>query len=234
MLNGRYQMLLALLVWPFGHTLAGQYWLDSDHMPIRDRFGDCVRVGAGATGMQPGCDAMDRVILLPDSSGTVGAVEISMGDAVVMLDSPYGAIHASEDGQMGHDHASAMEMKMRFDPLLQHQPPPPVSYTLRFRSGSASELTAESAAVLEQLFASLDQREAPEIRLIGHTDSVGSLLENDQLSKRRARTVAEILRRKGIAPEMIEVTGRGERDLAVATADGIDEPRNRRVEISIR
>ena len=38
----------------------------------------------------------------------------------------------------------------------------------------------------------------------------------------------------GIPPSRIQAAGRGERELLVPTADDVAEPRNRRVEISVR
>jgi outer membrane protein OmpA-like peptidoglycan-associated protein len=40
--------------------------------------------------------------------------------------------------------------------------------------------------------------------------------------------------RRGIAPDRITTAGRGEREPLVPTADEVAEPRNRRVEISVR
>jgi OOP family OmpA-OmpF porin len=39
---------------------------------------------------------------------------------------------------------------------------------------------------------------------------------------------------RGIAPENVRAISRGKRALAIPTADGVAEPRNRRVEILVR
>ncbi len=70
--------------------------------------------------------------------------------------------------------------------------------------------------------------------VIGHTDTVGKAEANDELSLRRARAVGNLLVSKGFPADLITPIGRGERELAVATADEVAEPRNRRVEILIR
>ena len=57
---------------------------------------------------------------------------------------------------------------------------------------------------------------------------------NDTLSLKRAETVRTALIAAGIAAGQIEIAGRGERELAVQTADEIAEERNRRVEILVR
>lgn len=70
--------------------------------------------------------------------------------------------------------------------------------------------------------------------MIGHTDRVGSVQFNDALSLRRAQKIRDDLVQLGVAAEQIQVAGRREREPLVATEDEIAEPRNRRVEISVR
>ncbi|HEV3009509.1 MAG TPA: OmpA family protein, partial [Burkholderiales bacterium] len=66
------------------------------------------------------------------------------------------------------------------------------------------------------------------------TDRVGKDADNDRLSLQRAERVRQSLVAQGIAAERIRASGRGERELVTPTADGVDEPRNRRVEINVR
>ncbi len=213
---------------------AGQYWLSADGVPVRDSAGSCVAQGVDSAKLQPGCDPMNRVILLPDSEGNVGEVIVVSEGNSKTLTTAYGAAYVGTHGQLEDSAASASEVSSRFGQLLQQQPTAPATFTLRFQSGSATELTPDSEAVIQQISANLEGRDAPEIRIVGHTDRVGSLLANDRLSKGRAQTVAEILAVKGIPLNMMEIAGRGEREPEIATDDGVDEPRNRRVEISIR
>jgi outer membrane protein OmpA-like peptidoglycan-associated protein len=70
--------------------------------------------------------------------------------------------------------------------------------------------------------------------VVGHTDSVGTVQDNDALSLRRAQTVSRFLAERGIAVQNIETAGRGERELLVVTKDGVADARNRRVEITVR
>ena len=71
------------------------------------------------------------------------------------------------------------------------------------------------------------------ITATGHTDASGSADYNLELSQRRAEAVASELIRHGVPATDIVTIGRGEEDLLVPTADGVREPRNRRVEIVI-
>ena len=70
--------------------------------------------------------------------------------------------------------------------------------------------------------------------VIGHTDTVGSTDANDKLSQKRAAAVREILVAAGVPAQKIETAGRGERELLVKSDDEVAEPKNRRVEISVR
>ena len=88
--------------------------------------------------------------------------------------------------------------------------------------------------VIKLIKAELAARPAPEIVVTGHTDRVASLAYNDELSLKRAQAVRSALIAAGIDAAQIEVAGRGEREPAVATADEVDEERNRRVEITVR
>ena len=71
------------------------------------------------------------------------------------------------------------------------------------------------------------------VDVYGHTDTVGSTSSNQLLSERRAQAVAGYLIQRGVSSARIRWLGYGETQLKVQTADGVDEPLNRRVEIKI-
>jgi outer membrane protein OmpA-like peptidoglycan-associated protein len=72
------------------------------------------------------------------------------------------------------------------------------------------------------------------IHVVGHTDTTGSDEYNMRLSAARANSVATYLASQGVPSQRIRQEGRGERELAVRTADNVNEPRNRRVDIVIK
>ena len=72
------------------------------------------------------------------------------------------------------------------------------------------------------------------IRIVGHTDSQGSMASNDALSLARANSVRRHLEGKGVAADRIEVLGRGERDPLVGNDKAYGRALNRRVEIYLR
>ena len=77
-------------------------------------------------------------------------------------------------------------------------------------------------------------RPGGEIVVTGHTDSVGPLEANDQLSLQRASAIRDMLVERGFNAARVDAVGRGDREPVVAAPDNTAEPRNRRAEITIR
>lgn len=212
------------------------YVVDSRGEPLRSAAGDCIRTGSWS-GQSPhaACDPMpDRIVLLPGPDGKLGAVLVRSAAGEVRLDTAYAAAAVTQAGAIAKGQEDAASVGKRFGAVLAAQPPRPVSFTVYFVTGSATELAPESRAVMDGLRAELAQRPAPEISVIGHTDRVGNADANDALSASRAQSVRDMLVASGAKTLSLDVTGRGEREPLVATADGVAEPRNRRVEISVR
>lgn len=103
--------------------------------------------------------------------------------------------------------------------------------TINFDSGSWT-VTADQAQrlrILAQAVLQAVQRTPNEVFLVeGHTDAVGSDIDNLSLSDRRAQAVAEILSRDfGVPAENLTTQGYGEQNLKVQTQG--DARENRRV-----
>jgi outer membrane protein OmpA-like peptidoglycan-associated protein len=178
-------------------------------------------------------DNPDRVVLLPDADGKVGRVVVKSAGGEQLLDKAYAEADVSGRGGIAARSSDATEVQHRYGSTLAAQPRRPVSHTVYFVSGS-DELTVESKPLLEQVKQEAAGRAAAEVTAIGHTDRVGRLEDNDALSKKRAEVVRDALMSVGIPATQIETAGRGEREPIVPTADEVAEPKNRRVEISIR
>jgi outer membrane protein OmpA-like peptidoglycan-associated protein len=69
---------------------------------------------------------------------------------------------------------------------------------------------------------------------VGHTDTTGSATSNDELGRKRALIVRNLLVAAGLDASAVEATSHGESDPLVKTADDTYEPRNRRVEVDIQ
>jgi outer membrane protein OmpA-like peptidoglycan-associated protein len=71
------------------------------------------------------------------------------------------------------------------------------------------------------------------IQIVGHTDSDGDAAYNQQLSERRANSIADVLLDAGIPFSRIQTFGRGESQPVASNLDPAGKARNRRVEIVI-
>ncbi|TCM76766.1 OmpA family protein [Rhodovulum steppense] len=80
---------------------------------------------------------------------------------------------------------------------------------------------------------SLRQHPASTVRVVGHTDNVGSAAYNNQLSQERAMAVARKLIAAGTAASRITVSGRGFYEPITSNATAAGRAQNRRVEIVI-
>jgi outer membrane protein OmpA-like peptidoglycan-associated protein len=112
-------------------------------------------------------------------------------------------------------------------------PPPPATrdYTVYFDTNSAT-LSATARQLIRQAAATAQQAGMTHITVTGHTDTTGTTQYNQGLSVRRADAVRAELIAQGVPADAIATSGVGESQLAVPTAQGINEPRNRRVVIT--
>ncbi len=102
---------------------------------------------------------------------------------------------------------------------------------LRFATGS-SELEAAPFASLEVLAGWLADRPEVQVALVGHSDAVGSLAQNIDLSRRRAASVMRrLVEAHGLSPAQVSAEGVG--FLAPRASNATPEGRalNRRVEV---
>lgn len=184
-----------------------------------------------ATLLLGGC-ASERVVLLPSADGAPGAVVVRDRISEFRLDQPYSGTKRAVGNNWAYQ-SSPQEVAERFGRALSAQPPRPNAYVLYFEMGG-DVLTSESQAALDVIRKEIAERPASEVMVIGHTDRVGSAEGNDRLSLKRAELIRNVLIESGVDAGKLEAVGRGERDPLVPTADEVDEPKNRRVEISVR
>lgn len=191
-------------------------------------------LAAGCSCFQPRAVTPALFIVIPSAAdGHVGAVVVHRGSQSRVIDSAYAAERLRSDGTLERSTLDEREVRSRFGELLAALPGHPATFTLYFLEGS-DELTTQSRAELDNVFAELKRRPLPDIVVIGHSDTVGGDSYNDQLSLSRATRMREMLVGLGIPAERIEAAGRGKRELLIPTDDNVPEPRNRRVEINVR
>ena len=159
--------------------------------------------------------------LLPEEDGSVGGIVVT---------NTGGAVTLSEANTVAVDSA---EIAQRFGAALDGLPEAQLEFVLYFELGG-DQLTSESEALLPGLLQAVQDRQSTDVSIIGHTDTTGSPQLNYELALRRAESVATILRQRGLDPSFISVESHGQSNLLVPTADGVAEPRNRRVEVTVR
>ena len=175
----------------------------------------------------------ELVVMLPGPDGKVGTVVVERGGERVVLNQAFAASRIVSGSSPQAQRLEESDARREFGTAMAALPGRPKSFLLYFLEGT-DEFTPESRIELDKMLAELRQRGAPDVVVIGHTDRVGSLQFNDRLSLQRAERVRVELVKLGIAEARIQIAGRGERELLVPTDDEVAEPRNRRVEISVR
>ena len=177
--------------------------------------------------------APELFAVLPARDGHVGAIVVKSAEGPEkVINEAYGTI-AINGATQATGTMTAAQVREVFGSTLDALPGSPASFTLYFLEGR-DELTPESQAELKNIFAELKRRPLPDIVVTGHTDTIGSLDFNDKLSLQRAQRMRDMLVQMGLPTERIQTAGRGKRELLVPTDDNVSEPRNRRVEISVR
>ncbi len=96
----------------------------------------------------------------------------------------------------------------------------------------SSEITAQSASVLNQHVSLLNSNPSAEVLIAGHTDERGSREYNVALGERRAQAARNYLAAQGVAANNIRVISYGEERPAVAGNTEEAYTQNRRAELS--
>jgi OmpA-OmpF porin, OOP family len=96
-----------------------------------------------------------------------------------------------------------------------------------------SELTPAAQSKLDSLIPKLQSADVVSIKVIGHTDSIGSDTYNQALSERRASSVAAYLLSQGVAPNKLTSEGKGQSEPVADNETEAGRATNRRVELHI-
>ncbi len=173
------------------------------------------------------------VVLLANDDGSTGKVQLTTPAGTTVLErNRQGARFAMPAGRTYE--VSQETIDRDFSAALAATPNRPVTFLLYFEIGGA-KLTPDSERVLPQIFDTLTIRTAPDVSVIGHTDTAGDDATNAALGLERARLVAALIAtRATFEASKINISSHGEQNLLIATADNTPEPRNRRVEVTIR
>jgi hypothetical protein len=190
--------------------------------------------GCASAPPKPAARTRDTFILLPDASGKTGAIVVSGGGKDIILSETRQAVVVEEGSAPGqpfimHDN----EVASFAGPALKALPPPPRQYILYFEHGTA-KLTGKSGELIASVLKTIREMSPVDISVVGHTDTVGNRPYNYTLSRRRAQAVADLLVSSGVDSSILEITSHGKDNPLIPTCDQVHEPRNRRVEVTVR
>jgi outer membrane protein OmpA-like peptidoglycan-associated protein len=164
------------------------------------------------------CAGSNRFVLLEEEDGSVGAITVTNQAGSQTIDQAgEGTQVASVSAAPGAPQAVSQE-------------------EIRSTWGAALEaiLTEESRRHLPAILDSIKEYPAPEVAVVGHTDRVGPAEVNARLALDRAEAIRDVLIGIGLDPALIQLDSHGESNPLIPTDDGVAEPRNRRVEVTVR
>lgn len=104
---------------------------------------------------------------------------------------------------------------------------------ITFATGS-SNINGNFYPILDSVGIVLAEFNDTSINISGYTDSVGSEISNQELSERRANSVASYIVRTGVLHGRIQARGFGERYPVASNDNSMGRSQNRRVEVGIR
>ena len=180
------------------------------------------------------CPPTARVVLLPEPDGKVGQVSVATAAGAQMLNQPWESTELVSPDLLPSQPKIMDEKEVNtiFKEALAALPQPSTVFRIYFASGSAA-LTNASLQSIQKAMKAINSQKASHIMVLGHTDTVASAEYNRKLSQQRTKSVADMLVSQGVQRDLIEIEYYGKEKLLVVTPDGIDEPKNRGVEIII-
>jgi outer membrane protein OmpA-like peptidoglycan-associated protein len=187
-------------------------------------------------GLLAGCSGQrSYVVLLPENGKVSGEDMVSNPHGSQVLNQSWQSTEIS-----GSDAAPTVPVvqdpttvKAMVESALKAMPLKPVRYVLYFETNTA-KLTPASKRMFPEILKAVNERYPAELSVVGHTDTVGSPKSNYQLGLLRAQSITAQLTLLGAKPALVETTSHGEANLLIKTPDNTPEPRNRRIEVTIR
>ena len=183
------------------------------------------------------CSAIpdNAIVLVPEESGSVGAATIStrggqtaltQANTVVGIDDPTRPPEAPRE-------VAQADIQRVFRGALGAQPRTPRIFIVNFIAGQA-EMLADSEPQLRESIAYIRSLQIVDVSVVGHADATGNAAVNRPLSLQRAQVIRQALVDAGINPNLLAIASYGSANPLVPTPPGVPEPRNRRVEITVR
>lgn len=187
--------------------------------------------------MLSGCAAKAKsyVVLMENADGSTGAITVSNSQGTQLIDKKrYGVDLYVENRPLQEPYqVNDEKIKADFEQTMTATPETPISFLLYFELGE-SVLTRESQQKIDEILSVIKKRKVPTVGIIGHTDLSGDSDTNEALGLSRAEFIKNTLLKAGVsAAAIVDVASHGENNPLIKTAKGVQEPRNRRVEVVV-
>jgi outer membrane protein OmpA-like peptidoglycan-associated protein len=199
-----------------------------------------------ATIIVSGCETLNPYTDEPETSRTakgagIGAAAGAVAGVVVggsrkatIIGAGIGALIGAGVGNYMDREAEALRQRLRATGVSVtrsgHQIILNMPGNVTFATDSA-DISSNFYAVLDSVAIVLNDYEKTYVDVVGHTDSTGRADYNQQLSVRRAQSVADYLMSREVIPERLVVTGRGQTQPIASNETPEGRALNRRVEI---
>lgn len=174
-------------------------------------------------------------VLLPQEDGRDTAIDFTTVAGATVIDDPMSATQAQSAAVPPEPPVPLSEQTVDnlFGEAIAAQPEDPVDFILYFEAGT-SDLTAASAAEIDGIVEFSLSRRVTSLRVVGHTDTVGSSAVNARLSLGRAEQVRDLLVAAGAPADQVDLFSLGESNPVIPTPDNTPESQNRRVVVTVR
>jgi len=187
----------------------------------------CILVG--------GCAPVNMVVLMPDADGRVGQAEVATeGGKQTLTEARSATTYADAKAAPTPPRVlTDEEITKEFRTVLESEPDRPEAFVLYFLEASVT-LAPESEAMIPDIISKISGRKSRDVSIVGHSDRQGSDALNMELSLQRARHIQDVLAAAGVDAAILQISSHGEGNPIITTADDVAEPRNRRVEVTVR
>jgi len=203
--------------------------LDNDNDGIENSLDKCPNTKKGYSVGSDGCKLKTMVVLLKgkkkNSSIIVntkgGSIVVNKVNQFVVIESP--SLPPTDPIDMTG--SLSMYIGSEFSSIEEE-----LTYTFYF---DGDDLVEKSAEKVKKMLEELSKRENSYIKIIGHTDTVGTFEKNSIIAKSRAEKISKVIMNSNIPYMKIDTESYSESNLAIPTKDDVYEPLNRRVEVFI-
>ncbi|MDD5051173.1 MAG: OmpA family protein [Sulfuricurvum sp.] len=174
-------------------------------------------------------------VVLLDNDSAHNAIDVSTQAGKITIDKPYDytTLNSLNAKPSEIKQTDADAIREKYSDVLNALPTKAVSMLFYFEPGTA-DITQASKDQIEELINTIKEHQPASIDIIGHSDRAGDADKNYVLALERAKTVENFLIERKVDIERRTVLSYGENDPIVPTEDGVSEPLNRRVEVTVR